>query len=160
LLELVIVPALQGIDLYCPSSAMLILATAAQETEDGLYIKQTVGGDKAALGIFEMQPQTHEDIWEHTIIPKSDLSFKISKCTGYPIKPKAEVMVYNLYYAAVMARCFWLFHGISFPQNLDVDDIWYLYKKYWNTIGGKATKEEFVSNYDNYVIGGLKNEHV
>lgn len=152
--ELVIQPALKGIHLYSPEAEELLIATCAQESEDGYYLKQTVGGANAALGIFQMQPETHETIWNTTLIKNSGLGFLVLTSCSYTLRPKPEVMVYNLLYAAVMARIFWLHVDEPMPAVNDKDRRWYLYKKYWNTYAGKATQQEFEANYAKYVKGG------
>lgn len=154
--ELVIQPALKGINLYSPGAEELLIGTCAQESQDGFYIKQTVGGIHAALGIYQMQPETHDDIWKNTLTKGSvntDLAVLVMNVCRYPMPPKAEVMVYNLLYASVMARIFWLHVKEPMPAVDDIDHIWSLYKKYWNTEEGKATKEEFVRNYHKFGKG-------
>lgn len=152
--ELIIQPALKGIHLYSLEAEELLLATCAQESHDGFYLKQTVGGKCAALGIFQMQPDTHESIWNTTLTRDSNLGFLVLTSCSYTLRPKPEVMVYNLLYAAVMARLFWLHVDEPMPAIDDRDRQWYLYKRYWNTCAGKATQPEFIENYNRYVKGG------
>lgn len=149
--EFVIRPALNAIHLYSQEAEELLISTCAQESEDGFYLKQTVGGENAALGIFQMQPDTHESIWNGTLSINTNLAFDVLKACNYPIRPKPEIMIYNLWYAAIMARVFWL--HVKEPMPSDMNGRWLLYKKYWNTYAGKATKEEFVANYNRYVKG-------
>lgn len=149
--ELVIQPALKGINLYSEDAEEFLMCICAQETQDGFYLKQTVGGDEAALGLFQMQPDTHDSIWNTTLVHNSGLAFDLLKLTHYPVRPKPEVMIYNLLYAAAMARIFWL--HVKEPIPVTMDDRWALYKKYWNSYLGKATKDEFVANYNRYVKG-------
>lgn len=151
--ELIIQPALKAIDCYTPEAEELLISTCAQESQDGLYLKQTVGGDNAALGIYQMQPQTHEDIWNSTDQKFSYVKFAILKACNYALRPKPEVMIYNLWYATMMARVFWYHVKEPMPDMSDFNGRWTLYKKYWNTATGKATKEEFEANYNRYVKG-------
>lgn len=151
--ELVIQPALNGLGLYSKEAEEMLISICAQETQDGFYLKQTVGGKDAALGIFQMQPETHESLWENILSTNKDLKVKLMQLTGYLIRPKPDVMIYNLLYAAAMARIFWVRIEAPMPSVDDIEGRWNLYKKYWNTPKGKATYEEFVANYNRYVKG-------
>lgn len=151
--ELVIGPALDAIDLYCRGAEELLMATAAQESKCGYYLKQLANTPMAALGLYQMQPDTHDNIWDTTLMKHSSLGFRLMSACNYGIRPKAEFMIYNLRYASMMARVFWLHVKEDMPKEDDLDTIWYLYKKYWNTSSGKATKEEFFENYSRYVKG-------
>ena len=153
--ELIIQPALRGIDLYSPEAEELLICICAQESHDGYWLKQTVGGTRAALGIYQMDPLTYEDIWANTLTKGecSKLGLRVMTSCNYTLKPKPEVMIYNLLYASVMARVFWLHVKADMPAVNDMDGRWFLYKKYWNTSAGKATQDEFVSNFNRYVKG-------
>lgn len=60
--DLIIKPTLEymGGNYYSKESAFLLLCTAAIESDCGYYIKQING---PALGIWQMEPATHDDIW-------------------------------------------------------------------------------------------------
>lgn len=150
--QYVIKPPLLAIGHYSPEDEEMLMSICSQETEDGFYLHQTVGGKNAALGIFQMQPDTHDDIWEK-LKDSHIFSFKIMKTLNFDEKPTADMMVYNLWYAAIMARLFWLHVKQPMPAINDSEGRWELYKKYWNTVKGKATKEEFMANYQRYVKG-------
>ena len=56
----IVKPALEAIGYYSPAAEALIMGTAAQESHLK-YVKQL--GDGPALGLFQMEPATHDDIW-------------------------------------------------------------------------------------------------
>ena len=158
--ELIIQAPLKAIGLYSEESEALLLSICAQESNGGYYLKQTTEGENAALGPYQMQEATYNDIWENTLSKPehSDLKLRILTACRYPLIPRADVMVYNLWYATIMARVFWLHVKESMPPCPDssgtgLDKLWLLYKKYWNTAAGKATKEEFVAHYNQFVNG-------
>lgn len=151
--ELVIVPALEGVNLYSPEAEELLVAIAAQ-SDDEFYLKKTIDND-TALGIFQMPPQIHELLWDSVLMVDYHLGFKVITSLNYTLRPSAEIMVYNLRYAAVMARIFWLRIKDPFPEIDDLEGIWSLYKRFWNDLSGKATKPEFMANYKRYVQGDL-----
>ena len=57
----IIEPVLSRLHAASPAARALLLGTAAQESAMGRYIRQLRGGP--ALGIFQMEPATHDDIW-------------------------------------------------------------------------------------------------
>lgn len=57
----VIRPTLEKIELWSEAAENLLLGTTAQESHMGTYIKQV--GKGPALGIYQMEPATHKDIW-------------------------------------------------------------------------------------------------
>lgn len=151
--ELVIEPALKAIDLYSKGAEELLVATCAHESKDGYYLKQLSNVPDAALGIYQMQPSTHESLWNTKLTSDSYLGLRVMTACNYTLRPKAEVMIYNLKYSSIMARIFWLQIPDLLPDPDDLEEIWYLYKRYWNTLAGKATKDDFFSNYDKFVRG-------
>ena len=63
--EFIIIPALQVVELYQPESVELVLGTCIQESHLQ-YLKQLGGGP--ALGVIQMEPATHEDIWDNWLL--------------------------------------------------------------------------------------------
>ena len=61
-------------------------------------------------------------------------------------------MLYNLYYATAMARLDYHRASETIPKTLELQAEYY--KKYYNTSGGKATIDEYITNYNNFV--GIK----
>ena len=148
--DYIIKPSLQLINMYSEGSEELLVAICAQESSGGRYLKQ-IGGP--ALGIFQMQPSTHDNIWTKYLLNSdkektiNTLGYTVLKGCRYIISPPAEVMIHNLYYATMMARCFWLgFEGLI-PDKNDLDGIWDIYKEYWNTEDGAAIQSKFFSSY-------------
>ena len=141
----VVEPALRDIGMYTKVAEDLVMGTAAQESKCGHYLHQLGGGP--ALGIFQMEPFTHNDIWKNFIaarpVLKQDLSTMISGR-----HPNPEEMIWNLKYAASMCRI----HYKRFPEPLpakgDIQGLAELWKKRYNTEMGAGTVEEFLKNYE------------
>jgi hypothetical protein len=122
----------------------LLLLTAAQESHMGTYIEQ-VGGP--ALGIFQMEPNTHDDIYANFVKYKDTLGdylkYTFKDCT-------AERLRYDLRYQIVMARL----HYYRVPEALpDADDDWGLahyWKDHYNTHLGAGTPKVAHFNYMKY----------
>ena len=153
---------MKDVGLHSDAATQLLLATAAQESGFGTYIKQL--GKGPALGVFEVEKATHDDLWKNNLRYKKPLAEKIldyvpARFDGLPngvMKefapiPDASVMVWNLAYAILMARVHYLRVKEAIPGEGDIEGMWKYYKKYFNTPQGAATKEEFMQNYQKYV---------
>ena len=145
----VIQPALTEIGLYSADAEELLILTMATESLGGYYLFQKGG---PALGVFEMEPATHDDLWRTTIHPRAEL-YKTMHDLYFPLQPTiaASVMVYNLKYAAAMARIFYFRAPDALPPASDVNALANYYKKYWNTALGAAEIQNVIDNYHRFI---------
>jgi len=168
--ELVIIPTLQYLEMNSESAVNLLLGTAAQESQLGKYLKQIKG---PALSIYQIEPRTHEDTWKNFInfrselkdkmisllcgncigntVVKSDGTTRLSKHVNFSNEWFNLNLVGNLFYATAIARLIYYRVPESLPDFSDVVALARYYKKYYNTVGGKATESQFVYNYTKYV---------
>ena len=140
----IVQPALESVGLWSEDAEALVMGTAAQESRLK-YVRQL--GNGPALGLFQMEPATHDDIWRNYLAYKPDLVEKIMLSIETELEPKAERMVWDLRYAAIMCRLHYMRVSEPLPGK---DDIWAqaaYWKQYYNTPLGHGTKEEFVRNY-------------
>jgi len=149
--ELVIRPTLEQLGFWSEAAENLLMGTAAQESRMGMYLKQLGGGP--ALGVFQMEPATHDDIWINFVRFKPSLADLLRKVAGvgHGRHPQADLMIGNLYYAAAMARVHYLRRPEALPPAGDVDALGQYWKNFYNTFLGKGTVEEFVENYHRHV---------
>lgn len=147
----IIQPTLRGIGKYSRNAEELLLLTAAQESQLGTYLHQLDNGP--AVGIYQMEPATHDDIWTHYLKYNQHLADKILQWELPRAfeESDAKEMAGNMYYATAMARAFYLRFAESLPEYDDVRGMAKYYKKYWNTKLGAATVTETVENYQRYV---------
>ena len=145
--ELVVRPTLQHLRLWSPAAEDLILGTAAQESALGTYLKQVNG---PALGIYQMEPGTFNDIWENYLAYKPDLTNSLYMLYRQNI-PDATAMVGNLYYATAFCRIHYLRVPEAIPVHKDIKGYAAYWKKYYNTPLGAGTEQEFIDNYKRYV---------
>jgi hypothetical protein len=145
-LRVLVRETLQDIDKYSPEAEELVLGTIAQESAGGKYIKQL--GKGPALGICQMEPFTHDDIWDNYLKYKSDLADKIIDVCGID-DTKAEYLRFNLKYSIAMCRVHYLRQKGSIPK--DLNGLAKYWKETYNTIMGKGTEEEFIKHYNKYV---------
>jgi hypothetical protein len=141
--KLVIIPSLKYLNPVIPYSIEavdLLCMTAAHESLNGTYLKQIKG---PALGIYQMEPATHDDIWDNYLAHRKILSELVSGLDS-------DELVYNLKYATVMARVHYWRVKEPLPKRKDTGpDSDYIYhlakyaKRYYNTELGKATADDY-----------------
>jgi len=146
-LRTLIEETLEEIGFYSPEATDLILGTIAQESDSGTYIKQL--GNGPALGICQMEPATHKDIWKNYLAYKDSLSDKINKLTTDNSGIYGEEMRWNLKYAIAMCRVHYLRKKGAIPKTVEGQAKYW--KDHYNTHLGKGTTEEYINNYNKYV---------
>ena len=143
------------LELNSDNALELLMLTTAQESHCGEWIKQIGGGP--ALGIFQMEPNTHDDIWKNYLCYHPSISNKIIKLSiqyrDFNLdNAKYFDMIGNLPYQTAMARTHYLRKREPLPDSKDVLKMAEYYKKYWNTYKGKATVKEAIDNYIKYAL--------
>jgi len=147
--EYVIKPVLIEYELHSDDAEELIIGTSAVESNCGEYLHQ-IGG--SAIGIYQMEPNTHFDIWNNFLQYKKDLKKKILREFGEnDERPGAIKMLYDLRYATLMCRLHYLRVKEALPPCNDVLKIAKYWKKYYNTELGKGTVDKFCFKYDLYI---------
>lgn len=155
--ELVIRPTLKYLEPEIPYSedaVELLMMTAAHESHLGTYIAQVNG---PALGIYQMEPATEDDIMLNFLSYKEDLDDKVMCVTGRGCGVPTDELVTNLKYATAMARVHYYRvpealptrKAIKHPEaKLDwIIDMAKYAKKYYNTELGKATWQQYADAY-------------
>jgi len=137
----VIVPALNAIGLNSQAAQELVLGTALQES-NLYYLKQLGAGP--AMGLFQMEPATHDDIWTHYLIYKPRLAGKVHTISA---QQTPEELIGNLWYAAAMCRIHYLRVKAPLPEAGDIDAQAAYWKKYYNTPLGAGMVEEYMENW-------------
>ena len=146
--ELVIVPTLKYLDPEIPFSdaaVELLKMTAAHESHLGSYIAQ-VGGP--ALGIYQMEPATEEDIITNFLWYREVLHGKVNS-TGSE-EPTAKDLVSNLSYATAMARVHYYRDKYPLPDVMDIEGLAQYAKRVYNTVEGKAEWRDYYNDYMRY----------
>lgn len=136
---LIVQPTLEALGLWSPVSENLVLGTAITESRLK-YIKQL--GTGPALGLWQMEPFTHNDIWRTTLLGKI-LGARVARLT-LPCQggiPDASHMIWNLQYAAAMCRIHYFRIREALPVNTARALAQY-WKTYYNTRLGAGTVEK------------------
>lgn len=136
------------INLYSDDARELLMLTAAQESHCGKYLKQING---PAIGIFQMEPATYNDLFDNYLIYNQDL-LKIINSFNLNSGTWVLNMTGNIVYQIVIARLQYRRFKEAIPPANDLFSLADYYKRYWNTIKGKATIQEAIDNYNRYAV--------
>jgi len=140
-LRSLITKVLKEANLYSESAVELLMLTAAVESKLGTYIKQLGGGP--ALGIFQMEPLTEQDIHGHFLAYREGLEDIVDSFSTM----QPDELEWNLAYQILMARLHYLRVPEPLPDKDDVEGLAKYWKKYYNTNLGKGTVEKAVRAY-------------
>lgn len=140
--DMVVGPALAEIGLDGAAARAIVLGTALQES--GLrYLRQI--GPGPALGPFQMEPATHDDIWSNFLAYREPLADAVK---GMRVPGRgAGQMAWNLLYAAAMCRVHYYRVPARLPDPADADAMGAYWKNYYNTGLGSGTAAEFTAKY-------------
>lgn len=129
----------------------LLMGTAAQESLLGYHLTQIEG---PALGIYQIEPDTHDSIWEHYLAYRPDLASIVRGLASQHAFDSKEnrdnELITNLAYATAIARL--VYWPKSDPIPSDTEGQGEYYKNHYNTELGDGTAEEFVNSYEEYVL--------
>ena len=154
--DYIIFPTLEAMKKYSgfnyntEAARELLLATAGQESHVGAYIKQVKG---PALGPYQMEPPTIQDLYKNFATgDKRVLLHRFASPAELEEAPLIAV-VGNLHYATALARMNYRRFPAALPLFGDQGGMWAYYKKYWNSVLGAATEEDFDVNWKRFVKG-------
>lgn len=147
--ELVVVPTLKYLNLemipFSEEAVDLLALTAAHESKGGTYLKQ-IGGP--ALGPYQMEPTTEEDIWENYLDYRPSLSARVFNMKGK--SPTTPLLATNFVYATAMARVHYFRVPSPLPKKEEENYLLKLAeyaKEHYNTHLGKATPEAYYNDF-------------
>lgn len=145
----IVIPTLKSIGLFSEAAINIIMGTAYQESGGGYYIHQING---PALGIYQMEPNTYNEIIDWYRSNNQDILFKVLDLTEYDRIPLPERLMYDIQYATAMCRLYYYHINTPLPDSNDIESIAKYWKKYYNTKKGKGTVEQFITNYEKYNV--------
>ena len=135
---------------FTKDSANLVLGTIAQESSYGKYRRQL--GDGPALGIAQMEPNTFNDIVENFLKYRPYIIDAIKRTCDIT-ELKAEDLETNDKLAICMCRVQYLRCKEKIPDT--IEGYAKLWKLRYNTPLGAGTEEEFIKNYNKYVLNDI-----
>lgn len=146
--QYIINPILDKFTLYSKFAEELLIFTCAAESQGGTYLAQVKG---PALGIYQMEPNTHTDIWENFLRYRSTRIQQLALNMNIPMMPESGRLIYDLHYATIMARFHYLRVSERFPEEINEETLWHYYKAHYNTPKGKAKKDNAIKLYQQFV---------
>ena len=141
--HLVVEPSLIHLAVVLPgadnsSAVNLLMGTCWHESLGGTYLAQVGGGP--ALGVYQMEPATHDDLWENYIDGRPALASLIGLADTWRL-------ISDLQYATMMARLVYYRQSFDWPDPADIYGLGKLWKTHYNTIHGAGTVDQFVRHY-------------
>lgn len=146
----VIRPVLKDARMWSQAAENLVLGTAAHESHCGEYVRQL--GDGPARGIFQMEPDTLDDIYGNYLDYRADLRGAIDAYL-IPAFDRADNLVFNLAYSVLMCRVHYYRRPEPLPAANDIRALGVYWKQFYNTALGKGTVQQFVDDYERFVGG-------
>lgn len=149
LLNLIVIPALEHMEMNSIAAQQLIMGTSAQETHLGYWLTQNKG---PALGIYCMEPKSHFDIYENYLGYHPFVKERVDNlCRSMNIGARENELISNLEYATAMARLQYWRQKERLPEAGDINAMAHYWKKFYNSRDGKGTIADFVRRYEKYV---------
>lgn len=147
-------PVLKEMGLFSPSASKLLLGTAIQESSL-IHRKQIEG---RALSYFQIEPDTHDDLWKNYLAYRPELAAKVSQFLSETEKnEKLRALKDNDRYAAAMARIYYYRLPEALPPFDDLAKMAEFWKVHYNTGGGDGESYQFIDNW-NYMAAYLTYE--
>ena len=144
-------PALKHIDMWSEAAENLLLGTIALESRRGTYLRQIKG---PALGICQIEPATHIDVWENWIDYRPAISarvlemvppmYRIPDANRF-IPVDALALVACPLYAIAIARIIYRRVSAPLPAASDWAGLEAYHKRHYNTMLGKTQPGEFIA---------------
>lgn len=151
--EKIIRPVLHGIGMWNEYAEELMIGTAAVESDGGTFLVQQNNGP--AVGIFQMEPKTHDDIWKIWLPNHPAVAANLMTTCMISMKPAAPMMISNLFYATAMARIQY-FRNSAFPIPATLEGQAAYWVEFYNR-GDAATPEKYIAAYKRFVGQGAAN---
>jgi hypothetical protein len=158
----VLKPALTDLGLWSQAAEELLVGTGLVESLF-TYLRQLNNGP--ALGFWQMEPATHDDLWMHWLRFRPRLAEPLlAEVPGAPHsddlvtmlrdgwRPSLTLLATNLRYAAMAARLHYRRVPELLPAADDVEGMAQYWKMHWNTELGKGNPAKFVLLYREHAL--------
>lgn len=150
--DLVLDPTLREAGMYSWTASDLLLGTAFAESKLK-HLKQIGGGP--ALGLFQIEPSTFDDIYYRYLgrTDKKSLKhvvdmFTVREHAGFTMTRPFYQLITNLPFAILIARIRYLLVPAPIPKTLEGQAAYW--KKYYNTVEGAGTVEKYMKAWSKY----------
>lgn len=142
-------PVLQSIGMWSYASENLVVGTAIQESTymDGSKTMLKQMGKGPALGICQMEPDTHDWLINDWLMHRPALLVKIHE---WSVSMSAGEMTWNMAYAVAMCRVRYYTDAQPLPAADDLMGLANYWKRVYNTVEGKGRPMEFITKYQRF----------
>lgn len=148
--RIIITDVLKRLDMYSEVAVELLMGTCAVESNFGKYDKQLGGGP--ALGPWQMEPNTMNDIWFNYIRYRERLRIMLANEFGMS-GPDKDRLQKDLEYAIVLARLKYRRSPLPLPiKPTDIAGLANYWKSVYNTNKGKGEVADFIRKYKTFCI--------
>lgn len=149
---LIIRPTLQYLGQHSAAAENLMLGTIATESTVGHRTSLDQNGSGPALGICQVEPDTHADIWRNWLAYRPELRARIlSLCPPHFVQPDGipehAALIGNLPYAIAIARQVYARRPEKLPPADNPRGLAEYWKAHYNTHMGAGTVEKFMQAY-------------
>lgn len=128
---------------YTLAAENLIIGTAMWESQGFRYLAQV---DGPALGFWQMEPATFDDLWNNFISGRSALRATMIEIAGGSLPP-AQALVANLALGCAMARLQYYRSPRPIVEGMDAQAMAALYKAVYNTPRGAADIARVIGSF-------------
>ncbi|WP_153767897.1 hypothetical protein [Endozoicomonas sp. OPT23] len=149
----VVRPTLKHLKMWSQPAENLLMGTAAVESAMGFHLKQD---DHQALGIFQISPRMHRNIWDRFLATQTDLSSLVRGLASqreFLAHPHLELAT-NLSYSAAIAWLVYYRTGKAI-HKIEPNDI-KAFGKLWHNHFHRhnpGTVESYVESYQLLILG-------
>ena len=144
----VVRPALLRLGLHSAAAETLLVGTALVESGGLRWLRQRGGGP--ALGLFQIEPATHDDVWTNFLRYRDPLADKAAAFAA-PWPSRHEQLITNPAYACVVARLIYYRAPAPLPKADDLVGLARYWKAHYNTALGAGTVPGFLKAYSRFV---------
>lgn len=141
---------LKDLDLGGAAAEELLLGTAIQESLNFMFRTQIGGGP--GLSYYQIEVNTHNDIWDNFLKYRNDLAKKVARFLTRPDADKIAELKVNDKYATAIARVHYLRVSEPLPRAGDVEAQAKYWKKHFNTELGKGKVSEYIEKWNHHVL--------
>jgi len=140
----VVEPTLREFGLWSPAAEILLLGTVAAESNGGEFLVQHNNGP--ALGAYQIERNTHVDVWENYLNYRPDRLDQMRCFLGYYSRPSHDRLITDLAYATIIARFIYLRVPEPLPGAHNIPGLAAYHKQHYNTPLGKSTPEHWINS--------------
>ncbi|NIB43278.1 hypothetical protein HBA55_26965 [Pseudomaricurvus alkylphenolicus] len=149
--QFVIQPTLLHLGDDRPCVENLLMGTAAQASGLGFHL---TSDNNEGLGIYQIQPQTHIQLWDQYLINDPDLASRIRGLASqheFLAHPHAELAT-NLSYATALAWLKYQQAGAVIPDGAGLATLAEIWHRYWCQ-SETLNPESFINSYRESIEG-------